>query len=197
MQQFHGSVTEVARHINFLIKTFNLFCEYQDGINLCFNRLWSGWKDKLFRRTGYTLNGTSREIVNCFDRMKPSLISEKEELIKLCRYNDQSESIPDAVLTQPSNSINTEDTMSDGLEMIDPEVIKKFKNDLDAYIDNVSTTLSKLLSEHDAMSASWKDDNYRKLTDELTNFSAEIRKQLSMLSILSELIKRKIAILEE
>lgn len=89
--------------------------------------------------------------------------------------------------------------MDNDTVITDPEALVSFKRALDRYIKSIIESVKSLCSHYNALgtSGAWKDIQYQRFGEALFSFKKKMEEEVRQLSLISEFLRRKIAVLEE
>ena len=172
------------------------FCDNQSKINRLYNKLTDDWCDAVSRKTGDRLrqanrlvNGLLNEFFDTFKKLNEKSRQLREEYTRTGTW--------DVIFNEPQIDTRIKETDGMDSEFIKGTTvkgIKDFEKALSDYIETTNKRLKLVNYAYEEVGKGWRDSQYSATGKKISEFSTDLKKELTALEeLLKEITKRRIA----
>jgi hypothetical protein len=189
-------LVEIAKFLDGLNADFERLRDNQEMIIRAYNGLAELWQDKVYSITGQVLIETADTTRKAYSAFSEAAVKLQKKHEILCEYQEISEVRHYGELEFPTNFI-LENTMNNGKMLVSASDIESFERALSNYLEALDEQVKSVGLEYEAVGASWMDEQYTRLGEDIAAFTKKTAAQSEALSQLALLLGKKRQLLEE
>jgi hypothetical protein len=189
-------LVEIAKFLDGLNADFERLRDNQEMIIRAYNGLAELWQDKVYSITGQVLIETADTTRKAYSAFSEAAVKLQKKHEILCEYQEISEARHYGELEFPTNFI-LENTMNNGKMLVSASDIESFERALSNYLEALDGQVKSVGLEYEAVGASWMDEQYTRLGEDIAAFTKKTAAQSEALSQLALLLGKKRQLLEE
>lgn len=161
-----------------------------------FKRLGENWADSFYGAIGKLLSEVAKKLQLTYNGLRNSIYAMVDYHNTMCEYNDCTHTLHiDCKIEEYSIKIRYGE-MTQQIKT-DPEMLKRFAQNLDEYCQETERSFREIKRRHDDMRYYWQSPQYNQFKAVIDGVENDLHRQIGQLQTGSNLIKRKYRILTE